>query len=1022
MAVNSIRAMEKLGKLNGRFWPRIGLLVLVAGLASPALARPLQLLSVPDPAQRPPAGGGGDSYAPIISPDGRYVLFASTANNLVLTSNNAPIPLNIPPSLNVFLRDRTNRTTTLVSVNLSGAAGGNGDSWPCGVSADGRYALFESSASDLAPGDTNNATDVFVRDLINGATLLVSVSTNRGVGDGPSRSAVMTPDGRYVAFMSPASNLVPGDINGIADVFVRDLKAGTTLLVSPGAMSSDLTSTEVGSDSPDITPDGRYVAFYSTATNLVPGVTNVGDVYVRDLVGGATIWATGYGRAVLQSLNRPTNAICFNFALSADGQFVAYEASPSRGLAASTAGVILRYNTASGFIDLVHTNGAVVSAPYEDIRTLRMTPDGRFIAFVANTNNMAQATSGIYVWDAQASTLALASGNLSNAVPAGSTCDWPALDDSGRFVAFVSSATNLVTNALNGNYHLYQRDMLTGTTALIDADTNGVGCGISFTSAPRLSADGRFVAFECLDSSLTPDDRNHAYDVFVRDTTAAATELVSVHHPSQQSLTPNGPGLFSSFSLSVNGRYIAFASDADNLVAIDTNGCPDVFVRDMLSGTNLLISVATNGSAGGDSSSIEPVISANGRYVAFASLADNLVMGATNGANQVYLRDLQTSVTVLVSSRAAGGGPANGHCCSPLLSADGSYVLFRSVASNLTTGIFGGTNNLFLRAVPSAATYTLTTTGTGPAAMTPDGRYIAFGGLSNGVYVWDSQAAKKVYTVPTPTGASGMGISPDGNRVVYALAGQLCVAERAANTNYHLGPVASIANVGLRFSGDGRYLTYVAPLNGTNQVYLADFQAGTTLLVSHNDSSGTAANGAADSPDISVDGRFVAYRSEADDLVPGDTNGLPDVFLYDRLNNTTTLLSVSLFGNRASDNRSLTPIFTGDGQTVCFQTWATDLAAQDFNNGVNIFAYNLYASGQIPLFAASIVRRVAAGQGPWITWPIVPGKTYTVQFKNSLSDPTWQDLNGNVVFVGNQGFCNDLSVGSGPRFYRVTAY
>jgi hypothetical protein len=113
--------------LNWRLAP---LLVLMACLTGPALAGPFQLVSVLDPSQGPPAGGSGDSWAPVISPDGRYVLFASTANNLVLTTNNNPIPGLCPQRLNVFLRDRTNGTTTLISVNLSGTAGGNGDSLP----------------------------------------------------------------------------------------------------------------------------------------------------------------------------------------------------------------------------------------------------------------------------------------------------------------------------------------------------------------------------------------------------------------------------------------------------------------------------------------------------------------------------------------------------------------------------------------------------------------------------------------------------------------------------------------------------------------------------------------------------------------------------------------------------------------------------------------------------------------------------------------------------------------------------
>ena len=149
--------------------------------------------------------------------------------------------------MNVFLRDRTNATTTLVSVNLTGTNGGNGDSLPAGLSTDGRYVLFESSASDLVADDTNGVSDVFVRDMVTGTTMPVSVSTDGDLGNGASRSAVMTPDGRYVAFVSAANNLVPDDTNGIADVFLRDLQLGTTLLVSAGASRGSVAVANGGS-------------------------------------------------------------------------------------------------------------------------------------------------------------------------------------------------------------------------------------------------------------------------------------------------------------------------------------------------------------------------------------------------------------------------------------------------------------------------------------------------------------------------------------------------------------------------------------------------------------------------------------------------------------------------------------------------------------------------------------------------------------------------------------------------------
>jgi Tol biopolymer transport system component len=305
--------------------------------------------------------------------------------------------------------------------------------------------------------------------------------------------------------------------------------------------------------------------------------------------------------------------------------------------------------------------------------------------------------------------------------------------------------------------------------------------------------------------------------------------------------------------------------------------------------------------------------------------------------------------------------------------------------------------------------------------MTRDGRFITFGGATGSVYVWDSQAAAKVYTKTTAT-IAGVGISPDGNRLVYSLSTQLYAVDRAANTTWTIGPVASGSHSGLRFSGDGRFLAYAAPLNITNQVYLYDFQTLTALLVSRGYSSGAAAYGVSDSPDVSADGRFVAYRSAANNIVPGDTNGAPDVFLYDQQNGTTTLLSASRLGLSAADNRSLPPVFSADGQTLVFQSWGSDIAAQDFNYGSDVFAFSLYSSSPIPLFSAAIVPGSSSAQGPWIIWPVVPGKTYLVQFKNTLLDDAWQTLNRSFTVVGNQACLNDPSSGLGPRFYRVIAH
>jgi hypothetical protein len=153
-------------------------IVLQASLQLHANASSLQLVSTVAPELGPASVAGGDSMAPIMSRDGRFILFASTANNLVTVATNRPLPALIPAPLNVFLRDRLNGSTTLISVNLDGSGGGNASSWPAGISTNGRYVLFESSATNLVLNDTNNADDIFVRDLQTGTTRLISLATN----------------------------------------------------------------------------------------------------------------------------------------------------------------------------------------------------------------------------------------------------------------------------------------------------------------------------------------------------------------------------------------------------------------------------------------------------------------------------------------------------------------------------------------------------------------------------------------------------------------------------------------------------------------------------------------------------------------------------------------------------------------------------------------------------------------------------------------------------------------------------
>ena len=264
-------------------------------------------------AERVSLGPGGvqanePSFLPALSRDGRFVAFYSAATNLVAGDTNGVT--------DVFIRDRQNGSTNRVSIGPGGTQGNDSSLNPA-ISADGRFVAFDSFASNLVPGDRNGATDIFVRDRELGTTRRVSVGPGGVQANEASTAAAVSANGRFVAFDFFASNLVPGDDNFARDVFVHDRRAGATRRVSVGSAGSNGDSFF-----PAISADGRFVAFVSSATNLVPGDTNnVDDIFVRDLELGATR-RVSVGPGGTQG-NGPSSEP----ALSADGRFVAFESS-----------------------------------------------------------------------------------------------------------------------------------------------------------------------------------------------------------------------------------------------------------------------------------------------------------------------------------------------------------------------------------------------------------------------------------------------------------------------------------------------------------------------------------------------------------------------------------------------------------------------------------------------------------------------------------------------------------------------
>jgi Tol biopolymer transport system component len=403
---------------------------------------------------------------------------------------------------------------TRVSVNgdelqSDGASGG------ADVSADGRYVAFSSVAINLVAGDTNGVEDVFVRDRLTGTTGRVSVGTAGAESDGPSFAPSLSADGRYVAFLSVATNLVAGDAGNIRDAFVYDRQTGITERVSVGTGGGPAANSNA--EQPAISADGRYVAFDSLATNLVADDTNATrDVFVHDRQTDATT------RVSVSGAGAQANAFSSSAAISADGRYVAF---------------------ASNATNLVAGDGTSLE-------------------------------TDIFVRDRQAGTTERVTGALAGG-DADNVSLHPSISADGRYVAFESRATNLVGGDTNGAASdIFVRDRLNNVTERLSVTTGGAqGNGDSF--APSISADGSHVAFSSDATNLvaTPDGNSRA-DVFVRDRQGNATEAVSVRTDGTV-----GNAASSEPSTSGNGAVVAFESDASDLVADDTNDTADVFAR-----------------------------------------------------------------------------------------------------------------------------------------------------------------------------------------------------------------------------------------------------------------------------------------------------------------------------------------------------------------------------------------------------------------------------------------------------------
>jgi archaellum component FlaF (FlaF/FlaG flagellin family) len=379
----------------------------------------------------------------------------------------------------------------------------------------------------------------------------------------------------------------------------------------------------------------------------------------------------------------------------------------------------------------------------------------------------------------------------------------------------------------------------------------------------------------------------------------AATTRVSVGFYGNGYATPST----SRPDISADGRYVTFGSAA-KLVPGDTNVYLDIFVYDRQTGITSRVSVDSSGNQS-NYTSLNPAISADGRYVTFSSSANNLVPGDTNGYPDIFVHDRQTGSTSRVSVDSSGN-QSSGISDNHAISADGRYVTFSSYATDLVTGdTYGYENAIFVHDRQTGSTSRVSVGGNFGSDISADGRYVTFDGF---LYDRQTDITSQVYV------ASSGGLSGSKNTAI---------------------------------SADGRYVTFsssannVVPgdTNNRGDIFLYDRQTGSTSRVSV-DSSGNQSNGYSRLPDISADGRYVTFVSDANNLLPGDTNRAEDIFLYDRLTGITTRVSTDSSGNQ-SNGDSLYPAISADGRYVTFNSAANNLVPGDTNNRGDIFIRDL---------------------------------------------------------------------------------
>ncbi len=891
--------------------------------------------------QAPPsetAAGPSEGFA--ISTDGRFVGVISEASNLIDGQ------IDDSSSEDVFLIDRVTGEIMLVShafdsdVTAVGATYSDLD-----MSADGRFVVFSSRSPRLVANFSapRVEAELYVFDRSNRQVQLVS----RALGQTTTAPGAdvflgnMTDDGRYIAYTSPAEDIVPGLVaREYFDVFVFDRLTGSTVLASH---ASGRPEVEVGGSNGQISDDGRFVLFQSGSTSVVEGIVDhnaSNDVFLLDRNTSITRLVSSSATSSSTTSNRAS----FATAISKDGSVVAFSSDSTNVVAGvsdeNNARDLFLMNRHSGSVALVsRAFGTSSSTPFSGhlVSYVQLSDDGRFVSYGTEASNVlppgvdTNGESDAFIFDTLTFQTQLVSRRDGNSNAVANRGGYPyAISSDGRRVLYGTYADNVLSGIIdeNGRFDMFVFSAVDSTTRLLTHSLADLDRTLDYGGfAYRMSADGAFVLVRTLDQRVVPElaDNNGWRDAFVFEIKSGARTLLSA---SQVQFVTALSGESRAVFLSRDNRYVLFASDAINAMTglIHENGIWDAnyFLRDRVSGaTSLITRSASSPFRSGNGAMGEMLMTPDASRFAFSSEATDLQSGVVDPTYDfdIFLHERSAGTTRLVS-HVGGSALVAANSTSALVDMDqqGRFVLFNSDASDLIEGVQDQNQRL-------------------------------------DVFLYDAEVDSSIL-ITRGVGAAGSGAAGWSSGETISADGRLVLLSSSAP---NLTP-------GLSDTVE------------SEDVFVFDRSSGDIRLVSHVASTPMTAAGRSHAEAMSDDGSIIVFTSFATDLVSGqtDTNVASDVFVRDLAAESTILVSHAAGApTSASNGHSSAPLISADGRRIVFYSSATDIA--DGQSG--IFLYD------VPTGAT---RKIASG-GAEATAISFDGQRVLLDYYERISAPMADD-------------------------------